>query len=172
LFSADKHAEFVALIGQHHLMLKKVCAIYRVNPSDRDDLLQEIIYQLWKSWPSFEGKSKFSTWLYRIALNTAISDLRKKKPVVLPLEPSHLPAIPSDQQESDMEAKLTMMHEAINELSDIEKAIVMLYLDDRSYHEMEEVLGINQNNLRVKMNRIKEKLRKHPKIATHGTDNT
>lgn len=151
-------------------MLHKVCNIYAFNEHDRQDLFQEIIIQLWRSYPGFRGDSKFSTWLYRIAINTAIIDLRKQKKFIRHVEPERLPAnIPDIQYNGDKEERIHQLHDAITQLSQIEKAIVMLYLEDRSYEEMEDVLGINQNNLRVKMNRIKEKLRKITKSVEYGT---
>ena len=150
-------------------MLLKVCNIYSHTEFDREDLFQEIVIQLWKSFPKFRGESKFGTWLYRIALNTAISDLRRQKRNITSTEPEKLPTEIEDiQYYKQREEQLQQLHSAITQLTDIEKAIVMLYLEDKSYEEMEEVLGISQNNLRVKMNRIKEKLRKLTKAIEHG----
>jgi len=136
---------------------------------DRQDLFQEIVIQLWKSYPKFRGESKFSTWLYRIALNTAISDLRRQKKNVTLTEPSQLPTEIEDiQYYREKEEQFQQLNTAIGQLTEIEKAITMLYLEDKSYQDMEDILGINQNNLRVKMNRIKEKLRKLTKAVEHG----
>lgn len=161
--------EFIVLINQHKAMLYKVCNLYGDTEHDRQDLFQEIVIQLWGAYPRFRGDAKFSTWLYRIALNTAISSLRKKKNIIKTMEPGELPTEIRDIEYSkDREEKLQQLYAAINQLTEIEKAIVMLYLDDRSYNEMEEILGINQNNLRVKMNRIKDKLRKLTNPVEHG----
>lgn len=150
-------------------MLYKVCNIYCHTEFDRQDLFQEIIIQLWKSYPKFRGDSKFSTWLYRIALNTAISDLRRKKKNITLTESAKLPVEIEDiQYYREKEEQLQQLHMAIDQLTEIEKAITMLYLEDKSYDEMEDILGINQNNLRVKMNRVKEKLRKLTKAVEHG----
>src|SRR5262249_24523077 len=117
----------------------------------------------------FRGESKFSTWLYRIALNTAISDLRKQRRRPSTTSTEEIPpALPDMTWPGEEEQQLQQLYAAIDRLSDVEKALVMLYLEDRSYEEMEEILGINQNNLRVKMNRIREKLRKMTKEATYG----
>lgn len=161
--------DFVALVNQHRAMLYKVCNMYCHTEHDKQDLFQEIVIQLWGAYPRFRGDSKFSTWLYRIALNTAISDLRKQKKHITSIEPERLPTEIQDIQYSkDKEEKLQQLYKAISNLAEIERAIVMLYLEDKSYEEMEEILGINQNNLRVKMNRIKEKLRKLTKSVEHG----
>jgi len=161
--------EFITLVNQHKAMLYKVCNLYCSTESDKQDLFQEIVIQLWGAYPRFRGDSKFSTWLYRIALNTAISDLRKQKNYIKTVEPERLPTEIQDiQYNKDREEKLQQLYKAINHLTEIDRAIVMLYLEDKSYEEMEDILGINQNNLRVKMNRIKEKLRKLTKAVEHG----
>jgi len=150
-------------------MLYKVYRLYCFSESLRQDLFQEIVIQLWKSYPSFRGESKFSTWLYRIALNTAISDLRKQSRRPSPVDVSEIPSPLQDMPHpGEEEEQLQQLYAAINRLSEIERALVMLYLEDKSYEEMEEILGINQNNLRVKMNRIREKLRKMTKEASYG----
>lgn len=157
------------LVQEHRSLLYKVCRIYCFTGADRQDLFQEMVIQLWRSYPTFRGESKFSTWLYRIALNTAISDLRKqnRRPSTTSADdiPPSLPDMTWPGEEAE---QLQQLYTAINKLSDVEKALVMLYLEDRSYEEMEEIMGINQNNLRVKMNRIREKLRKMTKEATYG----
>ena len=158
--------EFVQLLNQHQALIYKVCNLYGQESTDREDLFQEIVVQLWKAYPRFRGESKFSTWLYRIALNTAISGLRKRKNHIASFEPENLPTEIQDETYSkEKELQLDQLYSAIRQLSEIERALVMLYLEDRSYDEMEEILGINQNNLRVKMNRIKEKLRKLIKMV-------
>jgi len=159
----------VKLVQEHRLLLYKVCRVYCFTEVDRQDLFQEIVIQLWKSYPGFRGDSKFSTWLYRIALNTAISDLRKHKRRPSTTSTDDIPpALPEMTWPGEEEQQLQQLYAAINRLSDVEKALVMLYLEDKSYEEMEEIMGINQNNLRVKMNRIREKLRKMTKEATYG----
>jgi RNA polymerase sigma-70 factor, ECF subfamily len=147
-------------------MIHKVCHVYCNNENDREDLFQEIFIQLWKAWPSFRGESKLSTWLYRISLNTAISGLRRKKNQLLFVEPARMPEnIGDDMEGSEKEEKLASLYKAIRQLSDLERAMIMLYLDDKSYEEMEDILGVNQNGLRVKMNRAKEKLKKLTKSS-------
>lgn len=161
--------EFVGLVQEHRSLLYKVCRLYCFSEADRQDLFQEMVIQLWRSYPHFRRESKFSTWLYRIALNTAISDLRKQRRRPSPV---NMNEIPTPLQEmiwpGEEEQQIRQLYAAIDKLSEIEKALVMLYLEDRSYEEMEEILGINQNNLRVKMNRIREKLRKMTKETTYG----
>lgn len=161
--------EFLKLVHEHRAMLYKVCNVYCHSEQDRQDMFQEIIIQLWRAYPNFRGDSKFSTWLYRIALNTAISDLRKQQRRVKTYYPETIPYEPmAESAAHQKEEQLKNLYRAIAHLGEIERAIVMLYLEDKSYEEMEEILGINQNNLRVKMNRIKEKLRKLTKLVEYG----
>lgn len=152
--------QFEKLIKDHELLILKVCAIYASHGTDRQDLFQEIVIQLWKAYPKFKGESKLSTWLYRVAINTAISGLRKVKNFIQSYEPNMLPRHLADTDDNkEKEEHFKQLYHAINQLNQIEKAIVMLYLEDRSYEEMKDILGINEGTLRVKMNRIKEKLR-------------
>jgi RNA polymerase sigma-70 factor, ECF subfamily len=161
---------FVPLVHEHRALLYKVCNLYCSSAQDRQDLFQEIVIQLWRSYPRFRGEAKFSTWLYRIALNTAISDLRRQRRRPRPVDTGNIPAELQDiQYEKEKEQQLEQLYSAIARLTEVEKALVMLYLEDKPYEEMEEILGINQNNLRVKMNRIKEKLRKLTKEVEYGT---
>lgn len=151
---------FEKLIREHELLVYKVCRIYAFTDHERQDLYQEILIQLWKGFQTFRGDSKFSTWLYRVAIHTAISGLRKKKNFIVSYEPENLPNIKGEIIHDDVkDEQLQELYKAIEQLNEVEKAIIMLYLEEKSYDEMEEILGINQGNLRVKMNRIKEKLR-------------
>ena len=168
--TSDHQSEFIQQLNQHTAILHKICRLYATGDEDRKDLFQEMVIQLWRSYPAFRGDSKFSTWMYRIALNTAIADLRKqKKKTWLYRDGNSGEEIPDLQYNDNYEEKLVLLQQAIEQLNDIEKAIVMLFLDDKSYQEMEDILGIRQNNLRVKMNRIKDKLRKLTKAVDHGT---
>lgn len=154
------HQTFEKLIKEHERLIYKICRLYGKTDDDRQDLFQEIVIQLWKAYPSFRGESKFSTWLYRIGLNLAITQYRKHKNRIYAsgIEALNI-ELPDDTYSMAEEEKLQAMYSAIETLNDIEKALVMLYLEDKSYDEMEEILGISNGNLRVKMNRIKEKLR-------------
>ena len=154
----EAEKQFEQHVRKNELLIYEVCRIYASTSADREDLFQEIVIQLWNAYPKFKGQSKFSTWLYRVALNTAITGLRKKKKFIESWEPSQLPERTSDEN-TGREEELLQLHKAIEQLTQVEKAIVMLYMEDRSYEEMEEILGMSQGNLRVKMNRIKEKLR-------------
>lgn len=150
-------SEFVATITKHSGIIHKICRMYRDRPEDRDDLFQEIIFQLWKSYDNFKGTSKISTWLYRIALNTAISAFRKKQLNVS--YPTELPDLPDEQtndEKIDLQEKLFA---ALQKLNEADKAIITLYLEDLSYQQIAEIIGINENNVGVKINRIKHKIK-------------
>jgi len=134
--------------------------LYGNTDEDRQDLFQEIVIQLWNAYPKFRGEAKFSTWLYRIGLNVAITQYRKHKNRIYATDIETLNLeLPEDVYSIQEEERFQVMYAAIEKLNDIEKAIVMLYLEDKSYDDMEEILGISSGTLRVKMNRIKEKLR-------------
>lgn len=162
--------EFVQLIGEHKGLIQKVCNLYTASVQDRQDLFQEIVIQLWRAIPKFRQESKLTTWMYRVALNTAISSYRKQQRDITTTDIDFTTAeLTDDNEGAEKEEKLKVLYTAIGHLPEIEKAIVLLYLDDKSYEEMEDILGINQNNLRVKMNRVKEKLRQLTKTVEYGT---
>ena len=152
--------QFEKHIRENELLIYKVCRMYAYSDADRQDLFQEIVIQLWKAYGNFKGHSRFSTWLYRVAINTAITGLRKKKDFIDSYEPANLPINRGDDTSAQAEEeRMQQLYTAIATLNQVEKAIVMLYMEDRSYEEMEEILGMSQGNLRVKMSRIKDKLR-------------
>ena len=159
MIKAEVEKQFEVYIKQNELLLYKICRIYAFTDTDRQDLFQEMVIQLWKAFPKFEGKSKFSTWLYRVAINTAITGLRKKKDFIVFYEPAQLPVEVAYETASLEEEQWQQLSYAIEQLNPVEKSIVLLYLEDKPYEEMEEILGISQGTLRVKMSRIKEKLR-------------
>lgn len=155
----EAEKQFEKYLRENELLIYKICRLYAYSNADRQDLFQEIVIQLWKAFPKFNGQSKFSTWLYRVALNTAITGLRKKKDFIVSYEPAALPQYTDDNNSPEEEEQLKVLHTAIEQLNKVEKAIVMLYMEDKTYEEMEDILGIAQGNLRVKMSRIKDKLR-------------
>lgn len=158
---SNTEKEFVKLINEHQGLIHKVCFMYERNDEIRKDLFQEIVLQLWRSFPAFKGQAKISTWMYRISLNTAISSLRKTSRVPQSTDLDKLKfQIADDNESATRREQFQMLENAINQLSEIEKAVIMLYLDEIPYEEIAETLGITQNNVRVKMNRIREKLKK------------
>lgn len=152
--------DFVQLINEHQGLIHKVCLMYERNDESRKDLFQEIVIQLWRAFPSFKAQAKITTWMYRIALNTAISSFRKTSRVPESTDLDQLQIqIADDNESANRREQFQMLENAIKQLSEIEKAMMMLYLDDVPYEEIAETLGITQNNVRVKMNRIREKLK-------------
>lgn len=152
--------DFVKLINENQGLIHKVCMMYERDEENRKDLFQEIIIQLWRGFHSFKGQSKITTWMYRVALNTAISSFRKVSRIPISTNIDNLQFQIADNNESTLRREqFQMLENAIKKLNEIEKAIMMLYLDDIPYEEIAETLGITQNNVRVKMNRIREKLK-------------
>lgn len=152
--------KFVADLEENQNIVHKVCKIYTNNQDAHNDLFQEISIQLWKAYPKFRGEAKFSTWMYRVALNTAITLYRKSKRSIQTQDfDSVLYKIESSQYDDTEEQQLKLLYKAVHHLSDIEKALVFLYLEDKNYKEISETMGISEVNARVKMNRVKNKLR-------------
>jgi len=151
--------QFETLIRENELLIYKVCRMYAYAEDDRQDLFQEVVIQLWKAFPKFEGRSKVSTWLYRIAINVAITNLRQQKNFIDTYDPDKLPQQIDYTTGHEKDEQLILLYKTIEQLNKVEKAIVMLYMEDKTYQEMEDILGIKQGNLRVKMNRIKDKIR-------------
>lgn len=150
---------FLALIGQHQSIIHKVCNLYAADPADREDLFQEILLQAWRGVPGFQGVAKFSTWLYQVALNTAISHFRKAK-VRLPFSQLDAASLQFAAMPAEAEAvEIDAMYHAIGQLSKVDKALIMLYLEDYDYKTIGEMLGISANHVGVKLNRIKGQLR-------------
>lgn len=152
--------QFVTELESNQNIVHKVCTLYTSTRDAHNDLFQEITIQLWKAYPKFRGESKFSTWMYRVALNTAITLYRKSKRRVQTQDfESVIFKIKADEYDATEEEQLQLMYKAIRQLGDIDKALVFLYLENKSYSEISETLGISEVNARVKMNRIKTKLR-------------
>jgi len=152
---------FLNIVTNNQGIIHKVCSIYCDTLEDREDLFQEIVAQLWRSYPTFRSESKVSTWMYRVALNTAITHFKKSKrrPDRSQYDNSLL-QIEDDCYDETFDEQVKLLHSAIAKLTGIEKSIILLYLEDKPYEEIAEIIGITQNYVRVKMNRIKGKLKK------------
>ena len=153
--------EFLQIIQKNQGIIHKVCNIYCDQEDDRRDLFQEIVAQLWRSFPSFREESKVSTWMYRVALNTAITIFKKRKrrPDQHRLTYENF-QLEDEGYDTETEEQIKSLHKAVNNLTGIEKSIVLLFLENKKYEEIAEITGITQNYVRVKMNRIKKKLKK------------
>ena len=157
----NSETEFVALLDEHQNIIHKICRLYTNNEVEHEDLFQEISIQLWRSYGRFEGKSKFSTWMYRVGLNTAITLYRKEKKQLKtqPLNDQYT-AVVQEEYNAQVDEQMAWLYQKIKNFSEIDKALVLLYLEDKRYDEIAETLGISAGNARVKMNRIKERLKK------------
>jgi len=150
--------EFLKLIEEHQGIIHKISRVYREVAEDREDLFQEIVFQLWKSHQSFRYNAKVSTWIYRIALNTAIATFRKKKSYIEYY--SVLPDMHTEVQDENLIMRQELLFNALNQLDDVDKAFMTLYLEELSYKQIADILGISENYVGVKLNRIKTKLQK------------
>ena len=158
----DLEHKFLIAFEAHQNIVHKICTLYAKDHDSHHDLFQEISIQLWKAYPKFRGDSKFSTWMYRVAINTAITQYRKEKKRIDVHDIDHVLFKTSAYEAYDKkeEEQLQLMYAAIKSLNDIDKALIFLYLEDKNYEEISEALGITEVNARVKMKRIKKKLKK------------
>ncbi len=156
----DLETKFLSELDKHQNIIHKVCRTYTNNDAAHKDLFQEITIQLWNAYPKFRGESKFSTWMYRVSFNTAISLYRKNKRNIetTPLLENKIDLEFSEYNDKQ-DRQLDLLYKAIHSLNDIEKALALMYLEDKSYEEIALTLGITEINARVKMNRTKTKLK-------------
>jgi RNA polymerase sigma factor (sigma-70 family) len=151
---------FLKLIDDNKAIIYKICNSYCSNKDDRKDLAQEIIYQLWKSAERFKEEYKFSTWMYRVALNVAISFYRKEKRTKEIISfPEHAMDVEDPNYAKTTEENISLLQRFINELNELERALMLLYLEEKSYNEIAEILGITETNVATKISRVKEKLK-------------
>ncbi len=152
--------DFLSIIDANKRIIFKICNSYCKNADDREDLAQEIIFQLWKSWSSFNANYKLSTWMYRIALNVAISFYRKEiKTTETVLMGDHVIEIVDEQIEESLETNLNTLQQFINELKPLDKALMILYLEEKPQKEIAEIIGISNTNVATKIGRIKAQLK-------------
>jgi RNA polymerase sigma factor (sigma-70 family) len=156
----NRETRFLQLMEENKGILFKISKIYQDDPEDRDDLLQEMILQLWLAFDSFRAESKFSSWMYRVALNTAIVFFKKQK---RRLDSQQLAASFDMAEEpsaaGEKEEQLALFYKAVQQLGKVEKAVIYLYMENEPYEEIAASLGITEGNLRVRLNRIKYKLK-------------
>lgn len=150
--------EFIELINRHQGIIQKICNVYFYRNPNKEDYYQEILIRLWKSYPSFKEQAAFSTWLYRVVLNTAIDIIRKESIRPIHTEISKNEYNITEDEYNNPSDKKDKLYQAINYLSDAEKAIIILYLENYSYKEIAEIIGLSESNTGVKINRIKNQL--------------
>ena len=159
--SKSLEQSFVKQLKENQNIIHKICRLYTSGEDAHNDLFQEITIQLWKAFPKFRGESKFSTWAYRVGLNTAITLYRKSTRMVATTDmEGRKQFVAPDDYNFEEEEQIKLLYKAVQQLNDIEKALVFMYLEDKDYEEIAETLGISEVNARVKMNRIKGKLKK------------
>jgi RNA polymerase sigma factor, sigma-70 family len=153
-----KEEEFISMINTYNRVIYKICCIYATDSNNVNDLYQETVLNLWKGYENFKGQSKVSSWIYRVGINTCISFYRRNK--------KHLETIPlaadhdNIDDSNDYMNQLKEMYRLINQLNKIEKAIILLWLDEKPYDEIADVMGMNKNTIASKLKRIREKLAK------------
>lgn len=160
--TADAGQAFAELLQRHRGIVFKVAGSYARDPHDRDDLAQEIAAQLWRAWPKYDPARSFSTWMYRIALNVAISHLRSethRRHHAVPLDDALHDAAFDDAADADTAEGLRILQRFIATLDPLDRALLLLYLDERSTREMAEVLGISESNVTTKISRLKQRIR-------------
>lgn len=162
---------FLALVEEHKGILYKVANGYCKNRDDRGDLIQEIVIQLWRSFPRFDGRSRFSTWMYRISLNVAISAHRsaaRRIRETVPLEDFGLELAAADQVMDAASDDVRLLQELVGELGELDRALVTLYLDGYSHDDIAEIVGVSATNASTRIGRIKEKLQRDFDAAQRG----
>lgn len=150
---------FLDMIEAQKRTIYKVCYIYAKDQDDLNDLFQETVLNLWKAFPRYRGDSALTTWVYRIAMNTCVTFLRRSgnRPQTVPMTAQVASQLEADAETSE---QLKELYKLINQLGKLERALILLWLEERSYQEMADILGISKANVAVKLNRTKEKLKK------------
>lgn len=164
----EREQEFLAKIEKHKGILYKISKMYVDNADDQQDMFQEILCQLWKAYANFRGESQFSTWMYRVAINTAIVFFKKEKRKIDKDSIGHENFQDQDEGADVSENQLAHFYRAVQKLGKIDKAIIFYQLEGYSHREIGESLGISEGNARVKLNRAKEKLKEIIKNQGYG----
>lgn len=166
--TADQHATFLAHLDRHKALLYKVANAYCPRREDRSDLIQDIVLELWRAWPRYDGRAAVSTWMYRIAVNLAISVFRGENRRIrdaLPIEDFGMDLAAADRVlESDSD-DLRSLHQLISRLDEVNRALVLLYLEGYAQDEIAEMLGMTPSNVATRINRIKQRLQREHATA-------
>ena len=161
--NVNTEQEFLSVIKEYERVIYKVCYLYTSRNATLNDLYQDVVLNLWRAYPKFRGECKISTWIYRIALNTCISFIRKEKnvPEIVTLTPYESEWMTEEQD--SFQLMLKELYYLIGQLGQLDKSIILLYLEEKSYEEISEITGLTVTNVATKLNRNKEKLRKMKK---------
>lgn len=154
--------EFGELIERHRAIVFKVAHTYCHQPDDRADLVQEIAAELWRAYPKYDRARSFTTWMYRVALNVAITQLRddhRRREHAVPLDESLHDVADVDDANLEADQRLPLLHAFIRRQAPLDRALLVLYLDERSQREIGEILGITETNVSTKIARMKQRLR-------------
>ena len=154
-----KEESFTRIIKDNEGVIFKITTIYTDNGQDQKDLYQEIVYQLWKSFDSFRNESKISTWMYRIALNTAIGQLKKSKKHSNKTGIDQVVLQQTENYDTEFENRLKMVYEQIHQLNILDKGLILLLLEGKKYEEISEITGLSETNVGTRISRIKQKLK-------------
>lgn len=160
--------EFLEMLSNYQGIIYKVSLIYFKSKTDREDNFQEIIYQLWKSYLKLQNKNSIGSWIYAISINTSISRIKREKRMEYQ---EHVPELPDKSNIIDEIIKnesLQVLVDAIYHLDEIDKSIILLYLEEKSYDEIAEIIGISKSNVGVRINRAKKALKQNLKKLYHG----
>ncbi len=160
--------EFLETLSNYQGILHKVSLVYFKNKSDREDNLQEIIYQLWKSFPSIKNRNSIGSWIYSVSINTSISRVKKVSRIEYRETIPELPDKSDIIDEMSLNESLKLLLNAIYNLNEVDKSIMLLYLDEKSYDEIAEIIGISKSNVGVRINRTKEILKQNFKNSNYG----
>ncbi|CAM4124666.1 RNA polymerase sigma factor [Gillisia limnaea] len=155
----DTKSRFTKIIKENEGLIYKVTTLYTNSVQDRKDLYQEIVYQLWKSFDSFNEQAKLSTWMYRVALNTAIFNLKQTKRRIQTTSIDFRTEQPSEEIDKTEEERINLLYEHIQMLNLLEKGIILLYLEGKSHEEIASIVGISISNVGTKISRIREKIK-------------
>lgn len=161
------HARFTALLHEHRGILHKLAAVYTRTAADRQDLAQEIAAQLWRSFPRYDPGRPFSTWMYRVALNVAMTRLRQERPLASldapgpdGLAPIEALTAPHDDESAECVEQVQLLRAVIDAQAPLDRALLLLWLDERPHREIAEVLGISESNVGTKLDRLRQKIRR------------
>lgn len=156
----QKETEFVQIIQENEGVIFKITSLYTDNRDDQKDLYQDVVYQLWKSFDSFRAASKISTWMYRVALNTALTRLRKSKRMGNKIPIDNVVLKQSENYDPEFEVRLKIMYSHIKKLNVLERGLMLLLLEGKKYDEIAEITGLSPSNVGTRISRIKQKLKK------------